>query len=342
MPDGRLLHLRDTYPIETAWAPQYVGDELRQVRAAAREARLAGLRASAEAAGQGRDLAATQAGNPAFPLRTRTRRRPRRRLGSRRLTAVRSSPSAAAKVTSCRNLSLNAAAYGCCHELAAMYRIRVRAAADGVQLGVRVVLRDTPDALALVPERRPGQSGLPGGRARGRHGRHARKPLARSQLTRFTANLRRDGMPSDGGVLHRRYSYRVTCVTLRGEAAVTSQMLDVSLHERRRDRRMQDPQYRAAYEQAARELAQTDAVIQQLDSLRADMGISKAELARRVNRNASSVRRLFTASQVRPELPLIAALADALGAELRVVPLSAEARRATREHGRHRRVAATG
>ena len=112
---------------------------------------------------------------------------------------------------------------------------------------------------------------------------------------------------------------------------MTSQMLDVGLHERRRDRRMQDPQYRAAYEQAAQRVDQTDAVIQQLDSLRADMGISKAELARRVNRNASSVRRLFTASQVRPELPLIAALADALGAELRVVPMTAEARRATRE-----------
>jgi hypothetical protein len=49
MPDGTLLHLRDTYPIETAWAPQYVGDELRQVRAAAWNARLAGIRASAEA-----------------------------------------------------------------------------------------------------------------------------------------------------------------------------------------------------------------------------------------------------------------------------------------------------
>jgi conjugative relaxase-like TrwC/TraI family protein len=49
MPDGRLLHLRDTYPTESAWAPQYVGDELRQVRAAAWHARLAGLRASAEA-----------------------------------------------------------------------------------------------------------------------------------------------------------------------------------------------------------------------------------------------------------------------------------------------------
>jgi hypothetical protein len=49
MPDGRLLHLRDTYPIETAWAPPYVADELRQVRAAAWDARLAGLRAAAEA-----------------------------------------------------------------------------------------------------------------------------------------------------------------------------------------------------------------------------------------------------------------------------------------------------
>ena len=49
MPDGRLLHLRDTYPVETAWAPQYVGDGLRQVRAAAWDARLAGLRAAADA-----------------------------------------------------------------------------------------------------------------------------------------------------------------------------------------------------------------------------------------------------------------------------------------------------
>jgi hypothetical protein len=49
MPDGTLLHLRDTYPTETAWAPWHVGDELRQVRAAAWTARLAALRATAEA-----------------------------------------------------------------------------------------------------------------------------------------------------------------------------------------------------------------------------------------------------------------------------------------------------
>jgi hypothetical protein len=53
MPDGRLLHLRDTHPIETAWAPQWAGDELRQVRAAAWNARLAAIRASAEAKAAG-------------------------------------------------------------------------------------------------------------------------------------------------------------------------------------------------------------------------------------------------------------------------------------------------
>jgi conjugative relaxase-like TrwC/TraI family protein len=49
MTDGLLLHLRDTYPIETAWAPTWVGDELRQARTGAQEARLAAIRANAEA-----------------------------------------------------------------------------------------------------------------------------------------------------------------------------------------------------------------------------------------------------------------------------------------------------
>ena len=44
-----MLPLRDSYPIETAWAPRYVSDELRRVRAAAWTARLAALRANAEA-----------------------------------------------------------------------------------------------------------------------------------------------------------------------------------------------------------------------------------------------------------------------------------------------------
>ena len=49
MTDGLLLRLRDTYPAETAWAPPWTGDELRQARAAIRDAHLAALRATAEA-----------------------------------------------------------------------------------------------------------------------------------------------------------------------------------------------------------------------------------------------------------------------------------------------------
>lgn len=82
---------------------------------------------------------------------------------------------------------------------------------------------------------------------------------------------------------------------------------------------MRDAEFRAAYERSAAETEQTDQVIRALDQLRVDLGISKAELARRINRNASSIRRLFTASSARPELPLIAAIADALGAQVRVV-----------------------
>jgi conjugative relaxase-like TrwC/TraI family protein len=41
MPDGLLLSLRDIYPIETAWAPPWTGDELRRARTGARDAHLA-------------------------------------------------------------------------------------------------------------------------------------------------------------------------------------------------------------------------------------------------------------------------------------------------------------
>ncbi len=111
---------------------------------------------------------------------------------------------------------------------------------------------------------------------------------------------------------------------------MSSTALDMSLHERRRAKRMEDPEFRGAYERSMREIEQTDQVIRELDALRVDLGMSKAELARRINRNASSIRRLFTASSSRPELPLIAAIADALGAEVRVMPKTPASKRSTR------------
>ena len=101
---------------------------------------------------------------------------------------------------------------------------------------------------------------------------------------------------------------------------MATQPLDTSLHKRHHEENMKDPEYREAYLHAKAEITQIDTVIRWLDTRRIDLGISKAELARRIDRNESSIRRLFTSKQPRPELPLIAAIAEALDAELKVVP----------------------
>jgi ribosome-binding protein aMBF1 (putative translation factor) len=99
-----------------------------------------------------------------------------------------------------------------------------------------------------------------------------------------------------------------------------------SYHKQMLASRMEDPEFRAEYKRARREIDQVDSVIRQLDELREAAGLSKAELARRIGRDPSSIRRLFTA-QANPELVLVASIADGLGAEVRIVPRSAKRRR---------------
>jgi DNA-binding XRE family transcriptional regulator len=94
--------------------------------------------------------------------------------------------------------------------------------------------------------------------------------------------------------------------------------LDTSYYEKRRQDWLADEDTRAEYERARHEIEQIDAVIQSLDELREDAGMSKAELARRVGRNPASIRRLFTAEQARPELPLIISIANALDASVEI------------------------
>lgn len=89
-------------------------------------------------------------------------------------------------------------------------------------------------------------------------------------------------------------------------------------HRRRVAAEMEDPEFRAEYERTRRELGQVNAVMRALDELRDEAGWSKAELARRIGKNDASVRRLFTA-EVNPELRTVAAMAAALGAEIRIV-----------------------
>lgn len=96
-------------------------------------------------------------------------------------------------------------------------------------------------------------------------------------------------------------------------------MLDTSFHKKQLETELQDDEFRTEYERARRELQQIDEVIRSLDHLREEAGLSKADLARRIDKEAASIRRLFTAD-VNPELKTVAALADALDADIRIVP----------------------
>lgn len=106
---------------------------------------------------------------------------------------------------------------------------------------------------------------------------------------------------------------------------------DTSYHEQRVARRFRDdPEYRAEYERFRRQVEQIDAVVSELYDLRERAGVSKAELARRIGKDPASVRRLFSA-EVNPELKTVAAIADALDAEVVVQPRSVGKRRRRRQ-----------
>jgi DNA-binding phage protein len=113
--------------------------------------------------------------------------------------------------------------------------------------------------------------------------------------------------------------------------------LDTGFHKRRLAEELSDPEFRTEYERARAEIAQIDGIMRQLDDLRVQSGFSKAELARRIGKTPSTVRRLFTA-EVNPELRTIAAIAVALGAELRITPRTT--RRKTTSRGRRSTLAA--
>ena len=100
-------------------------------------------------------------------------------------------------------------------------------------------------------------------------------------------------------------------------AEQTPAVVDTGYYERRRARELQDPTFQQEYQRARAEIAQVDTVMRQLDALREASGVSKAELARLIGKNPSTVRRLFT-SEVNPELKTIAAMASALGARIEV------------------------
>lgn len=83
--------------------------------------------------------------------------------------------------------------------------------------------------------------------------------------------------------------------------------------------RLRDPEFRAAYERSRREIAIVDELVNRLEALRGDQGVTKAALARAIGKNPAAVRRLLTASG-NPELKTFVALANALDADVVLVP----------------------
>ena len=90
-------------------------------------------------------------------------------------------------------------------------------------------------------------------------------------------------------------------------------------HDRRLARRLEDPGFQAEYERQRREIGSIDSIVRMLDELREQHGLSKADLARAIDKNPASVRRLLTAPG-NPELRTVVAIAEALDAEVQIVP----------------------
>jgi len=87
-----------------------------------------------------------------------------------------------------------------------------------------------------------------------------------------------------------------------------------------RDEVLADPQGRSDYVNTVREIEMVDTLVRSLDARRIELGISKAELSRRIAREPSTVRRLFTAGGANPEIVFLAEIAEAVGMRITLEP----------------------
>lgn len=103
------------------------------------------------------------------------------------------------------------------------------------------------------------------------------------------------------------------------------------------DSRMKDSAFASAYSEARAVIDSTDALVRALDKARLLAGVSKADLARRMEARPEIVRRLFTAADSNPTLATVLKLAEALGFQLELVPADhRRGNRTARGRGPHR------
>jgi len=84
-------------------------------------------------------------------------------------------------------------------------------------------------------------------------------------------------------------------------------------------KRMADPKFAGEYAAARAEIDATDKLIRALDAVREAGGLTKAQLARRIEAKPESIRRLFTAPDSNPTMETVFKVASALGYHLELV-----------------------
>ena len=90
--------------------------------------------------------------------------------------------------------------------------------------------------------------------------------------------------------------------------------------EKHLERQLSDPSYAAAYERASRRIAMFDDVVRSLEARREELGMTKAELARRADMPSAVIRRIFSQQHKNPTLTSLTAIAEALELRICVAP----------------------
>lgn len=94
---------------------------------------------------------------------------------------------------------------------------------------------------------------------------------------------------------------------------------------------LEDPEFLREYVVESMRIATIDAVVNELDEARTAAGLSKAKLARAIQVEPATIRRLFASDKSNPTLGTLAEVAAALGMRITLEPLpEAERRQVTK------------
>lgn len=91
-------------------------------------------------------------------------------------------------------------------------------------------------------------------------------------------------------------------------------------------RDLEDPEFLREFVVESIRIATIDDVVNALDDAREAAGLSKAELARAIQVEPATIRRLFASNQSNPTLGTLAEVAAALGMRIRIEPLDDDQR----------------